>query len=283
MASRKSKQPPKRLGEITANLTGILSAFAIAFSGLFLVQDRLLQEQERLLESGGLMELPQTGTTDAAESVEVSLKDSLTESELLQLVHNLDQKNEVNLHEPLEGQLTMIQAIDLGKTWLEEFFLSGLVSSGFPTGEYRASCYLWTPETADTDPETYPWLSCWTVSLNSQNLTASLTLNAVSGQVLDASVSCSSSVLRPDEDSLLALLEKYALSFHLEGDDILISFEDKDNHTNGLLCYQSIGTCGIYAGIQADTLIFIGTDTEISSYMERFQVHLYLSPGLKIH
>lgn len=275
----KTKQPPKGIGKIAINLMGILSAFAIAFGGLFVVQGRLSLEQDKLLEGSGLVELPQTVTTEAAESVTISLGDSLTENDLLQLIQNLEQKKEIKPHEPQEGQLTMIQAINCGKAWLEEFFLSDLTSNNIPATEYRVNCYLWTPETAGADPEASPWLSCWTVSLSNQNIDALLTLSAVSGQILDASVSFSAPVAYQSREALMTLLDKYASSFGLEGDDVLISIEDKDANAREPLCYQSIGTCGIYAAIQAGNIIFAtaGIDTETPLYMERFNVHLYLS------
>lgn len=277
--SPKTKLPPKGIGRIAVNLMGILSAFAIAFGGLFLVQGRLSLEQDNLLEGSGLVELPQTVTTEAAESVAISLGDSLTENDLLQLIQNLEQKKEIKPHEPQEGQLTMIQAINCGKAWLEEFFLSDFASNNLPAREYRVNCYLWTPETAGAVPETSPWLSCWTISLSNQNIDASLTLNAVSGQILDASVNFSAPVSYQSREALLTLLDKYASSFGLDGDDVLISIEDKDANARDLLCCQSIGTCGIYAAIQAGNIIFAsaGIDTETPLYMERFNVHLYLS------
>ena len=274
----KTKQP-KGIGRVVVNLMGILSAFAIAFGGLFLVQSRLSLEQDKLLEGGGLVELPQTVTTEAAESVTISLQDSLSENDLLQLIQDLEQKGEIRPHEPLEGQLTMIQAINCSEAWLEEFFLSDFASNDLPAREYRVNCYLWTPETTDADPETFPWFSCWTVSLSSQNIDASLILSAVSGQILDASVSFSAPVSYQSRETLLTLLDKYAFSFGLEGDTVLISIEDKDTSARELLCYQSIGTCGIYAAMQAGNIIFAsaGIDTETHLYLERFNVHLYLS------
>ena len=99
--SQKIRQPSQnRIRRIAVNLMGILSAFSIAFGGLFLVQSRLSLEQEKLLQGGGLAELPQTVTTEVSESIAVSPQDSLTEEELLQLVHNLEQKEEIQPHEP---------------------------------------------------------------------------------------------------------------------------------------------------------------------------------------
>lgn len=280
MAQHKTnRSPSKGIGRIAVNLAGILSAFAIAFGGLFLVQGRLSLEQKQLLEGGGKVELPQTGTAEAAESVGICLQDSLAEEDLLQLLHSLEQMDEVRPHEPLEGQLTMIQAINRSEAWLEEFFLSYFTSDDLPAKEYKANCYLWAPETAGASPEASPRLSCWTVSLSNQSIDASLTLSAVSGQILDAAVSCSAPASAQNSQDLLTLLDKYALSFGLEEDATLICIEDKDDRAKELSCCQSIGTRGIYAAIKAGNIIFTSTDmnTNAPVYMERFNVHLYLS------
>lgn len=277
MHTGQSKQPSKGIGRAAVNLTGILSAFAIALGGLFLVQSRLKLEQERLLE-GGLVELPQTGTGEPAGSVDVPLHGFLAEEELLELVHSLAQREEIKPHEPLEGQLTMLQAIDCGKTWLEEFFLPYYTSYDLPANEYWIDCYLWTPETAGADPETSPWLSCWTVSLSSHKIDALLTLSAVSGQILDASVSCSVPFSLQDKKDLPSLLERYAVSFGLETEDSLIYIEDKDTRANEALYFQNIGSRGIYAALNTKNLVYSTTDTNTNTpvYMERFDIRLYL-------
>ena len=280
MRTDQTNHPARGIGRAAVNLTGILSAFAIALGGLLLVQSRLKLEQERLLEGGGLVELPQTGTSDPAGSVEVPPYGFLPEDDLLQVVHSLVQKEEIKPHEPLEGQLTMLQAIDCGKNWLEEFFLPYFTSCDLSANEYWIDCYLWTPETAGADPETSPWLSCWTVSLSSQKIDASLTLSAVSGQILDASISCSVPFSLQDRTDLPTLLEGYAASLGLETDDSLISIEDKDCGDNEALYFQSIGSRGIYAAIKTKNLFYSFTDTNTDTpvYMDRFSIRLYLYP-----
>lgn len=272
---------PGKSGRLFINLLGILCALAIAFSGLFLVQGRLIGEQDKFLAGGGLVELPQIETAGAVEVGDTLGLNQLAEEELLQLVYSLEQKGEIRPHEPLQEQLTMIQAMDCGVVWLEEFFLPHFGLYDFLSGEYRTSCYLWAPETAGQDIEASPWLSCWTVSISNRNIDATLTLSAVSGQVLDASVSCSAPVSYQDGDSLMTLLGDYAFSFDLEEDYTLICSGETDSGEKKLPWYQSIGKEGIYAAIQADNIVVSVADSDTNSlYQEFFNVHLYLCSEL---
>lgn len=267
----KRQFPTEGFGGKIRNLCGILSALAIAFGGWFLVQEGLAREQEKLLDSGGLVELPQTGGTEVTEA-ESFVSVQLTEVELLQLVQGMERQGEVQPHEPAQGQLTMAQAMERAMAWLEESFLSRFGLGDTLAGERKVSCYLWAPETAGQDLGDAPWLSCWTVSIRSRDMDAVLTMSAVSGQVLDVSVSCSASV-SCDSDDILALLEEHADSFGLEGDDVLFFVGDTDSAAKGTPLYQSIGTKGIYAAIRADS--------EKDSFSEGFfSLRLYLCSEL---
>lgn len=280
-----SKQPPKPAGRKAVNFLGILSAFAIAFGGLFLVQGRLRLEQDQILKSGGLVELPQAGAAEAIDSAYVTLGQRLAEEELFQLIDSLEQREEIRPHEPLEGQLSMIQAISHGEAWLEEFILPYLASDALTATEYRASCYLWTPEAAGTDTDSAPWLDCWTVSLTKPDIDATLTLSAVSGQILEASISCSAWASAQKDENMLTLFDRYASSFGLEEGDSLIFIQDKDSPTHSQICYQSIGTRGICAAMETGNVVLTATDTDTDTplYMERFSLRLYLSKEPVIH
>lgn len=279
MKIKKFRQSERgKSGRLFLNILGILCAFAIAFSGLFLVESRLLGEQGKLLAGGGLVNLPQIETAEAVEAGDAFELKKLTEEELLKLVHSLEHKGEINPHEPLQGQLTMIQALDYSEVWLEEFFLPHFGLSNLLSREYKTNCYLWTPETAEPDPEALPWLSCWTVFISNQDISVSLTLSAVSGQVLDASVSCSVPVPYQETDSLMTLLGDYAFSFGPEEEYTLVYSGETDSGAKKLPWYQSVGTAGIYAAIEADNIVVAaaGDSSSYPLYEEIFNVHLYL-------
>ncbi|MCM1192608.1 MAG: hypothetical protein NC123_14665 [Butyrivibrio sp.] len=318
---------------IWINLSGVLSALVIAFGGWFLVQEGLAMEEKKLLSGGGMEELHQGGTVEAAESRDISVLEPLTEEELVQVINALENREEILPHEPGREQLSMTEAIQCGMHWMELFLMPHLGVSGFSYEEYRISCYLWRPEpdTAEgagtdrkavegagtdrkavegagtdrkaaegadadrkaaegTDAESaapgetaageVPWLSCWTIAFSSEELEVRLILNAVSGQVLDASIKCASPVEYQDRELLMALLEEYAHSFGLEGDYTLVYSGESKSGAKKLPWYQSVGTRGLFAAIQADSIAVSLADVEASEYAEYLNIHLYLMQGL---
>lgn len=279
MKLRKPKHSqPKNSGRLLINLLGILTAFGIAFGGLFLVQSGLDREQERLLAGSGLMELPRTGTFEAAEAGDVSLGRLLTEEELEQVRGVLETPGETVPHEPLSGQLSMIQAIECGRTWLEDFFLPHLGINDVPLQECKVNCYLWAPEAPGTETELLPWLSCWTVSLSSRHVEAVLILSAVSGQILEASVNCPSPVEYQEREMLMTLLGDFASSFGMNDDYCIVYSGETESGAKKLPWYQSVGTRGTFAAIQAASIATSAdTDTGVTVYTEQFSIHLYLS------
>lgn len=257
-----------------ANLLSILLSFGIALGGLVLVQSRLLREEADLFRSGGKITFsaPSGGTeSEKSDSVSIAIT-LLSDQELAEAVQNLENGSDIYPHEPLPGQLSMVQAIETGKDWIGDFVLSHFWSR-LPMPEYRADCYLWTPLESNADP----LFSYWTVNLSSQNINASLILNAVSGQVLDASLSSSLPVEYLEEEPLFSILDDYSASFGLERDNYVISAE-KTAQQHGRL-YQSIGKSGTFAAISSDNIAnsSAGDSSENPAF---FTLHLYLSSSL---
>lgn len=260
------------------NALGILATLAIALGGLFLVQNGLAREQEKLLSAGGAVELPppiaEIEVMDAADAVTYS---PLTEEELLQVAADLAGPVDIRLHEPLQGQLSMVQAVECAQTWLEDFLMVYLGVSGLSSEEYRTSCYLWTPETGESDQETRPWLSYWSVSLTNQEIEASFLLNAMSGQILEASVGCTALVEHQSHKDLIALLDAYSASFGVDGDDTIIFSGESGTEFKKLPWYQSVGDNGLYTGMMAaSTVSESADDSGILISQELFTIRLYL-------
>lgn len=112
-----------------ADLLGILAAIAIAFGGLALVEVRLAAEEDRILDAGGEMRIIQVQTQkmEAQDVDEAAVRQAeLTQEELAQAVECLKRGGDRHLHEPQAGQLSMAQAVDCGKGWMEEFLLPRL-------------------------------------------------------------------------------------------------------------------------------------------------------------
>lgn len=271
-------------GRYFINLLGILAALAVAFGGLFLVQSGLAREQERLLEAGGIVELPPpTAEIEIADAEEIMVGRLLTEEELIQITTALSEPVDIRLHEPLQGQLTMVQAVEYAQNWLEDFLIINLGITGLSSGEYRTTCYLWTPEAGQEEQETRPWLSCWSVSLINQEIEAFFLLNAVSGQILDASVGCTAPVEHQSFQDLLALFNAYTSSFGLESANGISGSQVIDNGGIKLPWFQNIGDKGLYTMIQASSVdsVFESSDSGTIVSREIFSIRLSLGLGLE--
>lgn len=262
------------------NTFGILAAFGIAAGGLLFVHNRLAREEELLLQSGGMVEIPvQYEVVEAVkigeEEITVTL---LSEADLYRVVEDLETKVEAYPHEPWEGQLSMAEAADCGVAWIESFLLPAIGIEGFKLQEYRINCHLWAWQEDIDKGEKNPLFSYWSVWFSSGELTAELVLNAVTGQVLDACVNSSMVVEYQNQDTLGRLLSDYTDSFGLEEAFTIRSFEE--GVTGRLrLVFRSTGEEGLSASVEASTF----AATHPDSYVEVVELfHIDLRLGTKI-
>lgn len=223
------------------NLSGILLAFGIAFGGLALVQGRLALEKERLLEGSGRVDvLFQTHRVETQTAGEAEVGQAeLTRQELVRTVEKLGEGGAVYPHEPQEGQLSMAQAVECGKGWIEEFLLPRLGMAAEEGGEreYRASGFLWTSvyDSVENIAEN-PWLSYWTVRLASSDIDAVLILEAATGQLLNMKVNSRNLIEHQESDEMLGLLKDYAESVGIGTDYALVDKGSADSWSRGYRC-----------------------------------------------
>lgn len=266
------------------NLSGLLLSFGIAAGGLFLVQTRLEKEENALLQSGGTV----TAAADSAESQKAESTQitgmKLTEEQIALILDSLESASDIFPHEPGPGQLSMAEAVEYGRTWLDDFFLPHMGTSFSHPVDYKADCYLWTPVQEAAGDKSALSLSCWTVNLSSQEIQAALVIHAVSGQVLSASINCSFPEESASDPEFLSLLQEYGDSFGLGTADFLLSPKDQENaQSPHFAMYQRLGDAGIYAAIETNS-IHISIDTspfEIVEYRGILNLLLYLTAHIE--
>lgn len=268
---------------IFINLAGLLLALGIALGGVLGVRVQLAREQARLLQEGGMVNL--IVQSEPSQSKEIStaqlLQTGLTEEELTLVIQNLESGAEPYPHEPGQNQLSMADAMEQGRSWLEGFFMPHLGLANFCLDEYRAGCYLWTTQEAD------PLLSYWTVTFSAKSLEAELILNATSGQILDASVRCSLPTEHQDSESLRAFLDDYVDSFHLEEEYTFVSSGPENAGANGGTLYQSVGSQGIFAAMDISNLIVsssypsTGSQADFETSTEFLRIRLRLTSKIE--
>lgn len=275
------KEQKSNRKNICLNLLGILSAFGIALGGLAGVQVLLSREEAHLLQSGGLVALPAQAEDMAAVDIGIveTFTAQLTQDELALTVQNLQSGGESYPHEPKTGQLSMTEAMMLGKEWIGQFFMPHLGQPDFILQEYRANCYLWSLQENPNSGQTDPLLSYWTVLLAGQGMEAELILNAVTGQILDASVSCSLPIEYQDSDTMAGLLRSYADSFGLHDSASLTENGDKTPESIGRILYQDVGSSGLQAAMSVSSIAVFKPDPDsyTEEYTEFFNLHLYLT------
>ena len=93
---RQFKDFSGKAGAVFTNSLGLLSAFGIAFGGLFLVHHRLVREENAILDRGGRVEVLVQSEAVAAQEAgeEISVQAPLTESQLYRVVEKLETERE---------------------------------------------------------------------------------------------------------------------------------------------------------------------------------------------
>lgn len=266
------------------NILGILSACGIALGGLLLVQEGLARAKESLLQGSGIVE--NTIQLEAATAVEVEVQDIgqklLTEEELLQVVRDMEGGGGVYPHEPGQGQLSMSQAITCGREWVETFFMPHVGMADYHMEENKADCFLWSLRGKEGEGEKDPLCSYWTLNFEVPELAeVGLTLNAVSGQVLIASIGLYGPVEYQDGEGLIGLLGDYAFSFETSGVasySFAESGPEGPDRENGPI-YHSISSQGLYAGLRTSSIVIsrAGDSPGVTENVDICTIRLYLT------
>ena len=283
-----SEKPPavRRAKGILTNLVGILLAFGIAGGGLFLVGSRLAEEEETLLQGSGMVENLREETEpdiQMADAVEYSEKE-LTEEELGQILDSMRGAEEIYPHEPRPGQLAMVDAVELGRQWTEDFFMAHLGVTEDYFQEYKISCSLWAPKW-DPGEVQQDLLSYWLVDFSGSEMEVVLYMNAVTGQILSATVQCFFPAEYLENGDLLTLLGDYADSFGIYAETPMVTVGEGPSWEEGWTACQSIGDMGITANLAVSSVVVAmapsadmpsSGEADNGEYEEYFVIHLYL-------
>jgi hypothetical protein len=121
-----------------------------------------------------------------------------SEVEIARILLNWETDGEGQLHEPIEGQLGMEQAIDRGKDGLAYFYEQGVIPEELLAYE-KTSAYLCQKRPGDGGSQALsPYYSYWMLSFTGENGYIMLTLNAVTGQIwkLELKVNLTATVVK---------------------------------------------------------------------------------------
>jgi hypothetical protein len=200
---------------------GIILSFLITVCGWFTTEWLLTQKENTLLSARG--NVPINTTIDVSSQNSVSAEKSpdtnshvahspvtltndypkLTSSEIYTILSQWTLRGTQRPHEPTAGQLSMEQAIGMGREWTEYFCQNGLIP--MEALDFRESnAYLAVNEVDNAqipfdnpqvkqdeireDTLLEPFFSYWTVVFSGADMDITLTINAGTGQVWRAEI-----------------------------------------------------------------------------------------------
>lgn len=173
-----------------------------------------LRETRLLTESGGIkVELPVRewgGGQNGDESVNGidtnDKKNSLSMKQVEVSVKSWNNRTGVTLHEQVAGQISMEEAIENGKKWLQEMEIGGVNEAV----SYTINAELGVGKQKEDTGEREAYFSFWTVTYFNQSMNAVLYLNAVTGKVWGAEIKLYEGPTNKSSDDRLQLFVKLA-------------------------------------------------------------------------
>lgn len=181
----------------TYKFTVLTVVLAIVFSfGSMAGMNLILKARERqlLTKSGrSVVEVPvQTNVGQEKEQNFNKDRDTLTIEQIEKVVSLWDEPDEVVVHNPADGQISMGEAIRAGQEWLINMGMQVERKENDEVHQYAtlstAVRELSEEEDDTEDVQTAPYNSFWRVQFYSSSLEAFLYVNAVTGQVWSADI-----------------------------------------------------------------------------------------------
>ncbi|NLK51591.1 MAG: hypothetical protein GX295_03980 [Syntrophomonadaceae bacterium] len=225
---------------------GVAFSLMIAFCGWILTNTLLDKQETVLLSVTGSIHAPSVlGTTagtgnDANSNSTPKIKTELITDEtkleegvMAKILANWNApKSHARPHEPVEGQLSMEQAITAAKNGLSHFNTHGIIPPELLKDEFtRTNASLWENQPAikenqsDTrvkvSMELPPEYSYWAITFGNEKMSVQLTLNAVTGAIWRADIfSYQAGTIFANLD-VVEMVEIYAAYLGLNGGDSL--------------------------------------------------------------
>lgn len=178
-------------------LTLLFSAVLILFS-MFLFHRLIKARENTLLAGKGAIK--QDSPVSGGLNNKKGEKIVLTAGEVEEIMENWNRRYGLVVHEPVEGQIAMSEAVKAVDEWLPKMGLSEGILSGNST--VRSSLNIAYLKGEKTE-ELSPTRSFWEVTVNGDKINGTFYVNAVTGQIFEAFVSLFSEPEGITKDQLL--------------------------------------------------------------------------------
>lgn len=155
-----------------------------------------IRERWFLSESGRVvMEAPVRAWQEQDSSIEGENKDSsikegyaLTAEQMEEVIRQWDGRMAVAVHNPVNGQISMAEAVKAGVEWLAEMGMEGNVQEKDMESNFMNAMLGVAVQNPSAEAPLEPYYSYWIMQFSDQSMKAVLYLNAVTGQVWSAEI-----------------------------------------------------------------------------------------------
>lgn len=207
---------------------GVALAIMIGFCGWLLTNSLLDRQEALMLATTGSIRIAPLAYSSSNPNVETA---PITAEMMAQILQNWNEPGSLmRLHEPVEGQLGMEQAIAAAETGLSYFSTHGIIPPELLENEFtRITASLCENQPAvKADPQKYvivtkqlhPEYSYWRIFFFNEKVSAQLTLNAVTGKIWRADIfSYQAGTTVFNDLNVLEMMKNYAAYLELDGGD----------------------------------------------------------------
>ena len=173
---------------------GIALSFAIAIGGWALVGRLIDIRSDMLMSATGVAPIAMpiavpSQSSDSAAGGYIHGRPLLTEEEMVSILRNHNAAGREMPHEPTPEQISMAEAIEIGRNWLS--FIAqelNIPIELFQLESYNINAHLSQNQQRSGGAFLPPAYSFWTVTVRTPVIVATMLINAVEGQVWNTEV-----------------------------------------------------------------------------------------------
>lgn len=151
---------------------------------------QFLSESGRVVVEAPVRAWQEQDSSMEAENLDNSIKEGyvLTAEQMEEVIRQWGGRMAVTVHNPVNGQISMAEAVKAGEEWLAEMGMEGNGQEKDMGSNFMNAMLGVAVQNPSTETPLEPYYSYWIMQFSDQSMKAVLYLNAVTGQVWSAEI-----------------------------------------------------------------------------------------------
>jgi hypothetical protein len=209
-----------------------------------------IRERQLLTESGSIvMETPvrswQTADNEEGEEENAVVgkeTDTLTTEQMEEVINGWNQRTGVTVHSPVNGQISMEDAIETAQQWLAEMGMNDKEQERETDAASMSAVLGVATQEIVEGVQLEPYYSFWTVQMQNDSIKADIYINAVTGKVWGAEITLEEDILEKMSYEQVRCFAELS-GFEVQDTDIVVNAE-------GTQAIMKIGDSQLYAEME---------------------------------